>query len=143
MDAEAKAARDVALGRLDGHQGRVDLEEDVVERRAKVGAVNAGVPRRLWVVYVLAPCAVELDRLRAGYVAHAHRQQRVRAAVDAGAFAKVALFVFFQLYFPPVVVSSENITVINMSILNCTDEEKQNKQNIETGQAEIERHQEN
>ena len=97
MDLEAVDAGDVALNRLEGHEGRVDLEEDVVEGGAKVGAVDGGVSGRLWVVRVLAARAVELDGFEVRDVGEAHREEGVGLAHDAGAFAKVALLVLFEL----------------------------------------------
>lgn len=97
MHLEAEAAGHVSLNRLGGDERRVDLEHDVVEGGAKVGAVNAGVARRLGVVDVFAARAEELDGLGVGHVSEAHGQQRLRVAVDAGAFAKLALFVLVEL----------------------------------------------
>ena len=65
---EAKDFRLVATDRLLGDQGRVDLKQDVLEGRAKVGAINVGVPARFGVVEVLAFATVELDGLRVGVV---------------------------------------------------------------------------
>lgn len=77
MDSEAVYARNVPLHALGGDQRRVYLEHDVVERGAKVGAVNGGVARRLGVVNILAACAVELDGLLVGNVREAHGQEGV------------------------------------------------------------------
>ncbi len=98
MDLEAEHAGAVALLALVGHQGRVDLEEDVGEGGAEVGAVDVGVPRRLRVVEVLAFGAVELDGLDVRVVGHAGREERGGAAEDPRAFAEVGFFVFFQLW---------------------------------------------
>lgn len=98
VDAEPVDARDVAFGALGRHQGRVHLEHDVVERGAKVGPVNSGVPRRLWVVNVLAPRAVQLDRLLVGHVRLAHGEQRVRVTKDARAFAKIGFLILVELF---------------------------------------------
>ncbi len=62
VDLEAKDARHVAGSALLRDQGRVDLEEDVVEGGAEVGAVDGGVARRFRVVDVLALGAVHLHR---------------------------------------------------------------------------------
>ena len=97
MRLEAEAARRVALVTLLRDQGRVDLEEYVRERRAEVGAVNRRVARRLGRVDVLALCAVQLDALLMRQVREPDREQRVRAAKDARAAAKVALLVLFEL----------------------------------------------
>lgn len=97
VDLEAVAPGRVALGGLGGRQGGVDLEEDLGEGGAEVGAVDGGVAARLWVVEVLAPGAPQLDGLLVGYVGQADGQEGVRVAVDAGAFAKVCLLVLLEL----------------------------------------------
>lgn len=95
---EAVDARDVALDALGGDEGRVDLEDDVVERGAKVGAVDGGVARGFRVVEVLAAGAVELDGLEVGDVGEAHGEEGVGVAVDARAFAEFGLFVLVELF---------------------------------------------
>lgn len=97
MHLEAKHPGAIALLALVGHQGRVDLEEDVGEGGAEVGAVDVGVPRRFRVVEVLAFGAVELDGLDVRVVRHAGREERRGAAEDPRAFAEVGFLVFFQL----------------------------------------------
>lgn len=97
MHLEAKHPGAVALLAFVGHQGRVDLEEDVGEGGAEVGAVDVGVPRRFRVVEVLAFGAVELDGLDVRVVRHAGREERRGAAEDPRAFAEVGFLVFFQL----------------------------------------------
>lgn len=97
MDLEAVDARHVALGALGGDEGGVDLEEDVVEGGAEVGAVDAGVAGGLWVIDVLALGAEELDGFEVGDVGEAHGEQGVGAAHDAGAFPEFGLFVFLEL----------------------------------------------
>lgn len=94
MDAETKDLGLVAAARLDRHQSRVDLEQDVVEAAAEVGAVDGRVPRRFGVVDVLALGAEELDRLEARVVGRTEGQQRVRVAHDAWTPAEVALLEF-------------------------------------------------
>ena len=89
VDLEAEDLRLIPTAGLGRHQSRIDLEENVVERRAKVRAVDAGVAAGFRVVDVLALGAVELDGLEAGIVARALGQQRVRFAHDAWAAAKV------------------------------------------------------
>lgn len=91
VDLEAEDLWFIAAARFRGHQSRVDLEEDVVEGAAKVGAVDTGVARRLGVVDVLALGAVEFHGLQSGVVAGAEGQERVRFAHDAWAAAKVGL----------------------------------------------------
>lgn len=100
VDLEAVAPGRVALGGLGGRQGGVDLEEDLGERGAEVGAVDGGVAARLGVVEVLAAGAPELDGLLVGDVGQADGQEGVRVAVDAGAFAEVGLLVLLELV-PP------------------------------------------
>ena len=97
MHAESVDARLVAALGLGGRQGRVDLEEDVVEAGAEVGAVDGVVARGFGVVDVLAARAVELDVGHVGYVVLAHGQQVLRFADDARAFAEDALFEFLHL----------------------------------------------
>lgn len=104
VDLEAVAPGRVALGGLGGRQGGVDLEEDLGEGGAEVGAVDGGVAARLWVVEVLAAGAPELDGLLVGDVGQADGQEGVRVAVDAGAFAEVSLFILLELD-PPLEVS--------------------------------------
>ena len=77
VDLEAVAARHVALYRLGGDEGGVDLEDDVVEGGAKVRAVDGGVAGRLGVVNVLAASAVQLNGLDVGNVGEAHGEERV------------------------------------------------------------------
>ena len=97
MHAETVDARLVAALGLGGRQGRVDLEEDVVEAGAEVGAVDGVVARGFGIVDVLAARAVELDVRHVGYVVLAHGQQVLRLADDARAFAEDALFEFLHL----------------------------------------------
>lgn len=104
VDLEAVAPGRVALGGLGGRQGGVDLEEDLGEGGAEVGAVNSGVAARLWVVEVLAPGAPELDGLLVGNVGQANGQEWVRVAMDAGAFAEICLLVLLKLVPPSVSV---------------------------------------
>lgn len=100
VDLEAVAPGRVALGGLGGRQGGVDLEEDLGEGGAEVGAIDGGVAARLWVVEVLAAGAPELDGLLVGDVGQADGQEGVRVAVDAGAFAEVCLLVLLELVSP-------------------------------------------
>ena len=78
-------------------QRRVDLEEDVVEGGAEVGAVDAVVAGGLRVVDVLAFGAVEFYVGGVGDVVLAHGEQVLGFADYARAFAEDALFVFFHL----------------------------------------------
>jgi hypothetical protein len=89
---EAKDSWLEAALRLGGQHVGVDLEQDVVERGAKVSAIDAGVARRLRIVDVFAAPAVELDGGRVGHVGLAHGEEGLRVAHDARAFAKVGLF---------------------------------------------------
>ena len=59
MHLEAEDAGLVSSLCFGGKHRGVDLEEDVVERGAEVGAVNYGMTRGLGVVQVLAASAVE------------------------------------------------------------------------------------
>lgn len=93
MHSEAEYLRLVSVLSLPRDHLRVDLEQDVVERRAKVCAVDAGVPRRFRVVDVLAPRAVQLDRREVRYVVLAHGEERVLIAHDARALAKVRFLI--------------------------------------------------
>lgn len=98
VDLEAVDAGDVALGGLGRHQRRVHLEHDVVERGPEVGAVDGRVPRRLRVVHVLAPRAVQLHGLLVRRVRRAHREERVRAAEHPRALAEVGFLVLVELW---------------------------------------------
>lgn len=80
-----------------GYQGWVNLEQDVLERGAKVSAIDSGVSGRFWVVEVFAFAAVEFDGLDVGEVGHAGWEERVVLAHNAGTFAKVAFFIFLKL----------------------------------------------
>jgi hypothetical protein len=68
---ETKDLRLMSSLRLLRDQRRIDLEENVVERRAKVCPVDGGVAGGLRVVDVFALGAVELDRLESGEVGEA------------------------------------------------------------------------
>lgn len=97
VDLEAVAPWCVALGGLGGGQGGVDLEEDLGEGGAEVGAIDGRVAAGLWVVEVLAAGAPELDGLLVGDVGQADGQEGVRIAVDAGALAEVCLLILLEL----------------------------------------------
>lgn len=97
MHLEAVDAGDIPLDAFGGDEGGVDLEYDVVEGSAKVGAVDGGVARGFGVVKVLAAGAVELDGLEVGDIGETHGEQGVRVAVDARAFAKFRLLVLVEL----------------------------------------------
>ena len=97
MDLEAKNPGHVPCPALLRNQGWVDLEEDIVERGAEVGAIDGGVSGRLRVVDVLTLGAVHLDRLLVREIGLAHREQGVGVADDAGAFAEVGFLVFVEL----------------------------------------------
>lgn len=98
MDAEAINTWDVSFCVLGGDKCRVDLEHYIVERGAKVRAVDGSVPRRLWVVDILAARAVQLHGLLVRYIGLAHREERVRVAEDAGAFPEVCFLVLVELW---------------------------------------------
>ena len=68
-----------------------------MERGAEVGAVDGGVAGGFGIVQVLAFAAVEFDGLDVREVGHAGREEGVVGAGDAGAFAEVGFFVFFEL----------------------------------------------
>ena len=93
MNFETVDAGNVALLGLLGDEGRVDLEEDVVERRAEVGTVDGCVSRGLRVVEIFAFRAVEFDCLLTGVVGLAHWQEWLRVAEDTGTFAEVGFLV--------------------------------------------------
>lgn len=97
MHLEAVDAGDVPLDAFGGDEGGIDLEDDVVEGGAEVGAVDGGMARGFGVVEVLAAGAVELDGLEVGDVGETHREQGVRVTVDAGTFAKLGLLVLVEL----------------------------------------------
>lgn len=94
---EAVDAGDVPLDAFGGDEGGIDLEDDVVEGGAEVGAVDGGMARGFGVVEVLAAGAVELDGLEVGDVGETHGEQGVRVTVDAGTFAKLGLLVLVEL----------------------------------------------
>lgn len=97
MHLEAKHPRLVAPQALGRHQARVHLEQDVLERRAEVGAIYAGVPCGLGVVQILAFGAVQFDRGVVRRVVLAGGQQGLRCAHYTRTFAEFALFVFLRL----------------------------------------------
>lgn len=97
MHLEAVDAGDVSLDAFGGDEGGVDLEDDVVEGGAEVGAIDGGVARGFGVVEILAAGAVELDGLEVGDIGEAHGEQGVRVAVDARAFTKFRLLVLVEL----------------------------------------------
>lgn len=68
-----------------------------MEGGAEVGTVDGGVPRGFRIVDVFALGAVHLDGLLVGDIGLAHREERMRVADDAGAFAEVGFFVFVKL----------------------------------------------
>lgn len=73
------------------------LEEDVVKARAEVCPVYRIVAGRLWVVDILAFCAVELDIRAAWHIVLTHRQQVLTFADDSWALAKDTLLVLLHL----------------------------------------------
>lgn len=97
VDLEAEHLGHVAALGLGRHEGRVDLEEDVLEGGAEVGAVDGGVAAGFRVVEIFAAAAVEFHRLHVGEIGHAGWEERLRFAEHAGAFAEVGFFVFFEL----------------------------------------------
>lgn len=97
MHLESKNPGHIPRRGLDGNQQWIHLKENILERGAKVCAVDGGVPGGFGVVEVFALGAVELDVLGAGRVGHAGGEEVVGFAVDPGAFAEVAFFVFFKL----------------------------------------------
>ena len=97
MDLKPKDPGLIPLSTLDRDQSRVDLQKDVVERGAEVGAVDGGVARGLRVVHVFAFGAVEFYRFDVGVVGLPHGEEGVAVAGDAGTFAEVGFFVFLEL----------------------------------------------
>ena len=97
MHTEAVDPRLVAALCLCRRESRVHLEEDVVEGRSEVGAVDHGVSRGLGVVEVLAARAVELHGGRLGNVGLAHGQEGLCAAHDAGTFSEVGFLELLEL----------------------------------------------
>lgn len=97
MDLEAVDTGHVALGALGGDQGRVDLEDDVVEGGAEVGAVDGGVAGGFGVVGVFAAGAVELDGFEVGHIGEAHGEEGVGVTHDARAFSEFGLLVLVEL----------------------------------------------
>ena len=68
MNFKAIDFRFVALGGLLWNKVRVYLEENVLERSTKVGAVDLRMARRFGIVEIFAFGAVELDTLGMGDV---------------------------------------------------------------------------
>lgn len=97
MHLEPKHAGHVPCRGFLRNEERVDLEKDVLEGGAEVGAVDGGVSGGFRVVEVLALGAVEFDELGVGGIGHAGGEEMVCFAVDAGAFAEVAFLVFLEL----------------------------------------------
>lgn len=97
MDLEPVHAGHVALGALGGDQGRVDLEDDVVEGCAEVGTVDGRVPGGFGVVRVLAARAVEFDGLEVRDVGETHGEERVGVTHDSGAFPELGFLVLVEL----------------------------------------------
>lgn len=97
VDPEAVDPGLVSFLRLLRDQRGVDLEQDVLEGGAEVGAVDGGVAGGFRVVEVFTFGAVELDGLDVGVVRHAHGEERVVFAHDARTLAEIALLVFLQL----------------------------------------------
>ncbi len=97
MHLESKNPWLVSSDALLGDQGRVNLEQDVLERGAKVGAVDGRMPRGFRIIEVFAFAAVEFDGLDVGEVGHAGRKEGMVLAHNAGAFAKVAFLIFLKL----------------------------------------------
>lgn len=61
---ETEDAWFVSFDALCGKTGRVDLEQHVRERSAKVGTIDGGMTRGLWVVDVLAARTIQFDCFR-------------------------------------------------------------------------------
>lgn len=97
MNLEPKHPGTIPLFALFGNKGRVNLKEDVGEGSPEVGAIDVGVAGGFGVVEVFAFGAVEFDGLDVWVVGHAGGQERGRGAEDAGTFAEVGFFVFFEL----------------------------------------------
>lgn len=97
MHPKAVYPRLIPALRFDWHEGGVDLEEDVGEASAEVGAVDAVVARGFGVVDVLAFGAVEFHGRGGGNVVLPAWEEVLGFADYAGAFAEDALFVFFHL----------------------------------------------
>lgn len=109
MRLETKYSRLVSLARLLWNKGWVDLKKDVVKGSAEVGTVDGGVARGLWVVHVLASCAVELYGFEVRVVGLTHWEERVALACDTRAFAKVSLLVLFELDYVSPSLSSQTV----------------------------------
>jgi hypothetical protein len=97
MGFEPEAARYVTLVAFLRDEVLVDLEQDVGERGAEVGAVDAGVAGGLGAVDILAFGAVKLDALGVGEVAQANWEEGVGPAEHTRAPAEVAFLIFLHL----------------------------------------------
>lgn len=97
MELEPVNPRRVSIQILCRYQARVYLEEDIVEARPKVGAVDGGMAGGFGIVDVFAPGTVELDSLRIRHVGLAHWQESLRFARYARALAKVVFLEFLHL----------------------------------------------
>lgn len=69
-----------------------------MEGGAEVGAFDVGVAGGFGVVDIFAFAAVEFYGLHADYVGHSGGEEGLGVAVDAGAFAELGFFVFFDLW---------------------------------------------
>lgn len=98
MDLEAENPGTIPLLAFLGHERRIDLEEDVGEGSAEVSAIDIGVAGGFGVVEIFAFRAVEFDGLDVWIVGHACGKEGGGAAEEAGAFAEIGFFVFFELY---------------------------------------------
>lgn len=97
MHFEAVDGGLVATPGLCREEGRVLLEEDVVEGCAKVCAVDGGMARGLGVVEVFAARTVQLDRVYTCYIGYTHWKKMLLFAVNARALSERAFFVLLGL----------------------------------------------
>jgi hypothetical protein len=97
MDAEPENARLVTTNTLLGDQGRIHLEENIMERSSEICSVDRGMARRLGIVDILALGAIELHGLDVGEVRKTHGEERVLLAHDTRALSEVAFLVLIKL----------------------------------------------
>lgn len=113
MDLEAENPGTMPLLAFLWHERWIDLEKDVGEGSAEVGAINVGVAGRFRVVEIFAFRAVEFDGLDVWVVGHACGKEGGGAAEEAGTFAEIGFFVFFEL---DEIISIIQILPINFGI---------------------------
>lgn len=97
MHSEAIDPRLVSALRLLWLECWIDLEEDVVKRRAKVCAIYAVMPGRFRIVDVLTLGTVELHVGCVGNIVLTHGQEMLRFAYHTRALAKDSLLEFLHL----------------------------------------------